>query len=250
MSDKKVSLNCDLGESYSVYKLCDESLIIPYVDQANIACGFHAGDPNTILSSLNLCAENDVVVGAHPSYPDRQGFGRRSMSMNPAELKALLYYQLSAIKGLAEISGCKLAYVKPHGALYNDMMKNADILNSVLSAIRFFSSDLKLMILATPDYQVHQSYAADAGVDLLFEAFADRRYTEQGMLRPRSFKDAVLPFNEAREQAKRFVQHKAPFPVDSICVHGDTPEALSLVKYIRECIDNINLEANSGNLSK
>jgi UPF0271 protein len=226
-------LNCDLGESFSIYRLCDESKIIPLIDQANIACGFHGGDPSTISKSLALCASHNVVVGAHPSYPDLQGFGRRSMSMSSAELIDCILYQLSALSGLAALKGASVEYVKPHGALYNDMMKNEKVFISVLQAVAIFNKNLSLMVLATPNYKKLIESAASYGVSLLFEAFADRRYTQDGQLSPRTEPNAVLNDEQAVHQAQSFIEGKAPFPIDSLCVHGDSDSALTMVKHIR-----------------
>lgn len=230
-------LNCDLGESFSIYRLCDESKIIPLIDQANIACGFHGGDPSTISQSLALCASHHVVVGAHPSYPDLQGFGRRSMLMSSAELIDCILYQLSALSGLAALKGASVEYVKPHGALYNDMMKNEKVFNSVLEAVATFNKNLSLslslMVLATPNYKKLIESAESVGVSLLFEAFADRRYTQDGQLTPRTEPNAVLNDEQAVQQAQSFIEGKAPFPIDSLCVHGDSDSALNMVKHIR-----------------
>ena len=230
---KTVRLNCDLGESFSIYKLCDEQHIIPLIDQANIACGFHAGDPSTISASIDLCVEHNVDIGAHPAYPDLQGFGRRSMALDAKELEDCLLYQLAALTGLAQVKGTKLSYVKPHGALYNDMMKIDSIFNTVLSAIAKFDNKLALMLLSTPKFAQYQQQANQKGIKLIFEAFADRRYTEQGSLAPRSEKGAVLNEQAAITQATQFIQGEVGFPVDSICVHGDTESAIALVRKIR-----------------
>jgi UPF0271 protein len=233
---KQVALNCDLGESFGIYALADESQIIPLVDQANIACGFHGGDPTAILKSLSLCKQHSVSVGAHPSYPDLQGFGRRSMVLQPEELDALLIYQIGALIGAASTLDLAIEYVKPHGALYNDMMKNPSILETVLGALAKFPGSLKLMILATPEYEAHQRIASKYGIDLIYEGFADRRYTDSGALTPRSNPDAVLDKIEAVAQAHQFILGNSAFPVDSICVHGDSPAALHMVKEIRALI--------------
>ncbi|WP_347564650.1 5-oxoprolinase subunit PxpA [Alteromonas sp. 5E99-2] len=235
---QQIALNSDLGEGYSVYTLTDERIIIPLIDQANIACGFHGGDPTTLMDSLSLCAQHNVSVGAHPSYPDRQGFGRRSMAMSAEELEACILYQVSALVGLAKIHGIAVSYIKPHGALYNDMMKDEAIFNTVLQAVSKLPNSLDLMILATPNYKDFQEKAEKLGIKLRFEAFADRRYTEEGALTARSQSDAVLSETDAIAQAKNFISGGSPFPVDSICVHGDSPSAIAMVKSIRALIPN------------
>lgn len=231
-------LNCDLGESFGIYQVCDESKIIPLIDQANIACGFHGGDPSTISQSLALCVRYNVAVGAHPSYPDLQGFGRRSMVMSSTELIDCLLYQVSAISGLASLKGTSVEYVKPHGALYNDMMRDENVFNSVLQAVAHFGRDVSLMVLATPHYTMLNERAASFGVPLLFEAFADRRYTPSGQLTPRTEPSAVLNHEHAVQQAQSFIEGEALFPIDSLCVHGDSEGALQMVKQIRDKISN------------
>lgn len=244
-----MKLNCDLGESYGAWKMPVENDVMGYLDQANIACGFHGGDPVTLRNAIALAKKHGVSVGAHPSYPDLQGFGRRSMAMSAEELIAAIQYQVSALSGMAAIQGVTMEYVKPHGALYNDMMKDMSIYESVLTAmcdIQPSSHAVALMIQAVPEFETYQALASQYDVPLLFEAFSDRRYTPKGRLTPRTQAGAVLDSQEAIEQAKHLVSQgiiiasdgtSLSLKVDSLCVHGDTPDAVSLVKCIRQLIN-------------
>ncbi len=244
-----MKLNCDLGESYGAWKMPVENDVMKFLDQANIACGFHGGDPVTLQNSIALAKKHGVSVGAHPSYPDLQGFGRRSMAMEANELVAAIQYQVSALSGMAAIQGVTLDYVKPHGALYNDMMKDMSIYETVLTAMRdmqLCSKGLALMIQAVPEFEAYEALASQYDVSILFEAFSDRRYTSKGRLTPRTQDGAVLDSQEAIEQAQHLVSQgtiiasdgtSLSLKVDSLCVHGDTPDAVSLVKRIRQLIN-------------
>lgn len=234
----KIRLNCDLGEGFGIYQVADEAAIMPLIDQANIACGFHAGDAVIIQQSIELAIQHKVAIGAHPSYPDRQGFGRRSMALSAAELRAMLNYQISAVSGMARHLGGEVSYVKPHGALYNDMLVDKALRDTVFTTVRQLGQGkLSLMMLAGSKNQDFTAEADKIGLNLLFEAFADRRYTDDGKLTPRAQSDAVLNHTEALQQAVDFANGKADFHVDSLCVHGDTADALRLVQDIRRAID-------------
>ena len=162
---------------------------MPYIDQANIACGFHAGDP--MVMKKTLAKEHNVTVGAHPSYPDIAGFGRRSMKMPATELIPILQYQIAALVGMAKNIGLSVSYVKPHGALYNDMMTNGQLRSAVMTAIVESESKLAFMLQATPDADTHRQEAKAFGLDLMFEAFADRCYDDNGALLSRAKEGAV-----------------------------------------------------------
>ena len=237
-----MKLNCDLGESYGAWHMTDDDKIMPYVDMASIACGFHAGDPLVIERAIRFSKINKVSIGAHPSYPDLQGFGRRSMKMQHSELVALLHYQVAALDGMAQCQGVLLEYVKPHGALYNDMMANDELLKTVLHAVASFHRPLPLVVQATVNWQAHASLAEQMGIEVMFEAFADRRYQDDGKLLPRSQPGAVLDHKQMLEQVKRLVQEGKVSTVsgasialraDTLCVHGDNDEALQGVRDIR-----------------
>ncbi|MEW9799552.1 5-oxoprolinase subunit PxpA [Alteromonas sp. CYL-A6] len=238
-----MKLNCDLGESYGAWNMAVDEHIMVYIDQANVACGFHAGDPIAIGEAIALAKKHNVSVGAHPSYPDLQGFGRRSMAMKPDELIACLHYQISALRGMTAIQGVTLDYVKPHGALYNDMMADASLRRHVMQAVaEAGEGNLSLMMQAHPSFLHHQDEAAEYTLDLIFEAFADRRYADNGLLVPRTRPDAVLSEQEALEQAQRIMDEGViitesgqtlTLKVDTLCVHGDSPGAIAMAEQLR-----------------
>ena len=238
-------LNCDLGESYGRWRLgCDEE-VMPCLDQANVACGFHAGDPVTIGRTLRLAAQHGVQVGAHPSYPDMVGFGRRSMALSDEELRASLHYQIAALDGMAAVAGLELAYVKPHGALYNDMMANDDLRRVIMDAVAAYQRPLRLMLQATPDAAVHRDEATERGLELFFEAFADRRYEDSGRLQSRRIEGAVHDRASMLEQVARLVEDGSvvtssgrvlKLEADTLCVHGDNEDGVRAIREMREMI--------------
>ena len=239
----RLTLNCDLGESYGAWAIGNDADIMPLIDEANVACGFHAGDPATILRTLELAVKNQVAIGAHPSYPDLVGFGRRSMKMSETDLYAAMLYQISALSGMASSVGGNIAFVKPHGALYNDMMKDVSIMDTVVQAVIDSSSEPTLVLQATAQSpQLRERYKTRR-VKLRFEAFADRRYCPDGSLQDRRTPGAVLTHDEALAQVTRLLDDKSvlctngqPLTLEAttLCVHGDTPSALELARAIRE----------------
>ena len=236
-------LNCDLGESFGAWTMGHDKEVMPYIDQANIACGFHAGEPVVMKKTLLLAKQHGVAIGAHPSYPDLAGFGRRSIHMHPAEIIPLLQYQIAALDGMAQSCGLQLEYVKPHGALYNDMMLNGHIRSAVMEAIAEYHLPLKFMLQATTDAETHKAEAAAFDIELLFEAFADRRYENDGTLVSRTKPGAVLTQDEILGQVKQIKENNHVttadgqsllLEADSLCVHGDNPDAIKTVSHIRE----------------
>ncbi len=247
-------LNCDMGESYGAWTMGDDAAVMPHIDMANIACGFHAGSPAIMARTIALAKQYQVKIGAHPAYPDIPGFGRRSMVFTHNEIRAILLYQIGAMNSLCQASGTRMSYVKPHGALYNDMQKQPELFESVVSSIAEFnvshSSQLQLVTLAQLEQGWQQQLAQKYDVELLFEAFADRRYEANGQLRSRSHRDAVLTTRaEILEQSKRIAQGQAIKAVDgseiiiiadTLCVHGDNPESIATVAAIREALNASN----------
>ncbi|MEM1189639.1 MAG: 5-oxoprolinase subunit PxpA [Pseudomonadota bacterium] len=238
-------LNCDLGESFGRWSLgCDEE-VMPFLDQANVACGFHAGDPVTIGRTLELAARHRVQVGAHPSYPDLAGFGRRSMALSDEELRGSLHYQISALDGMAAIAGLELAYVKPHGALYNDMMADDHLRGVIMDAVAAYPRPLRLMLQATPDAPVHRGEASERGLLLFLEAFADRRYEDNGRLQSRRIAGAVHERSRMLEQVAQLLERgsvetstgqELPLQADTLCVHGDNEAGIQAIREMREMI--------------
>jgi UPF0271 protein len=246
-------LNCDLGESFGQWCLSMDESVMPFIDQANIACGFHAGDPQHIRRTLKLAKQHDVMVGAHPAYPDLEGFGRRSMACSREEIIGLMHYQMSAIDGMASSLGLAMAYVKPHGALYNDMMADAVVREAVMAAVASYHRPVILMLQATAKTSVHLEEADLKGIKLWFEAFADRRYNDDGSLLARSQPDAVLGREQVLLQVEQLCQQGSvttvsgkllPLVADTICIHGDNVESVNVIEQLRQQINVFKARAN------
>ncbi len=238
-------LNCDLGESYGSWKMGMDAEVMPHIDQANVACGFHAGDPVTIYKTLALAARHGVSVGAHPAYPDLVGFGRRSMQLDDQELGSSLRYQIAALDGMAQCHGLQLAYVKPHGALYNDMMANGPLRQVVMAAVADYHRPLALMLQATPQAEAHRREAQAVGLPLLFEAFADRCYDDDGRLlsrkRPQALHDRERMLAQVDELCREgtittISGQRLQLQVDTLCVHGDNLEGVRAIEAVRALI--------------
>jgi UPF0271 protein len=242
-----IRLNCDLGEGFGIYRIGDDNKIMPYIDMANLACGFHASDPTHMLESVRLAKTHGVQIGAHPSYPDLQGFGRRVMQCTPDEVEAFMLYQIGARDALCRVEGTMVGYVKPHGALYNEMMRDLSLFETIVSSIAAYDTSLPLVILSVPDTSRYDVIAQKYGVPLLYELFADRAYRSDGSLVSRSEEGAVIE-SEAEVLARtehllkegviRSREGKAlHLKADTLCVHGDTPTARSLVVALRRLLD-------------
>jgi UPF0271 protein len=238
-------LNCDLGESYGSWKMGRDDEVMPHIDQANIACGFHGGDPLVMEKTLALAKLNGVMVGAHPAYPDLVGFGRRPMHCSAEEIKAFVHYQVAALEGMAKIQGLELAYVKPHGALYNDMMAREAVRVPIMQAIADFHKPVHLMLQATPEAELHREEAARQGIELWFEAFADRCYDDDGKLLSRAKPGAVHTRDKMLAQVEQICRdgtvtsvsgHTLQLNPDTLCVHGDNEEGVAAIKQIRQII--------------
>ncbi len=242
-----MKLNCDLGE----FKNNNDADIMPYIDMANIACGFHGSDALTIKKTVQLAVEHQVIIGAHPSYPDVENFGRQSMTLSSDELIAVIQYQVGALQALCHAENTLVTYVKPHGALYNDMMKNLAIFKDICRAIAQLnqrsSQPFALMIQALKNTQPFEQIAKAQNITLYFEAFADRAYQDNGLLVSRSEASAVLSSNAAVIERCQKLINKQPllsinnqpleFQLDALCVHGDTPNALAMLKALRATIN-------------
>ncbi|RRV08025.1 LamB/YcsF family protein [Pseudomonas sp. v388] len=236
-------LNCDIGESYGAWTMGLDAEVMPFIDCANIACGFHAGDPSVMRKTVALALAHDVMIGAHPAYQDLAGFGRRSMAYGAQELQDLLHYQIGALDGICRAQGGRVRYVKPHGAMYNDMMANPAQLRAVIEAIARYDDQLPLMLLAMRDNSAAQAIAAEFGVQLWFEAFADRGYDSVGRLMPRQSPGAVHHDAEVIiGQALKFARGEALLASDgselllkpdTLCVHGDNAGSVAAVQRIR-----------------
>jgi len=239
-----MKLNCDAGESFGSWKMGLDEAVLPFVDMANFACGFHAGDPLIMDASIKLALKHNVDIGAHPAYPDLMGFGRRSMACSLDEIEALVLYQIGALYGFVKANGATLSYVKPHGGLYNDMMKDLRIFKAVATAVARFDKTLKLMILSMVDTAAYEAVAQELGLELLYEVFADRAYDDNGLLVPRSQKGSVLHDTQAVIVRLNLLQNeglletisgkKIALKADTLCVHGDNEAAVRLVETLRK----------------
>lgn len=228
-----------MGESYGRYQIGNDDLVLPNITSSNIACGFHGGDPWHIEQTIRKAIQYKVQIGAHPSYPDLQGFGRRTMQIPAAELKSIIKYQVAALKGLVESHGVQLHYVKPHGALYNTMAVDAKEATTVVEAILSVDPKLKIMGLAG---SLVQQIVSQKGGQFIAEAFADRRYNKDGTLQSRTTEGAVLENPGAiAEQVLSIVQNQQAKTIDgqlvsiraqSICIHGDNPAVVPILSAI------------------
>jgi 5-oxoprolinase (ATP-hydrolysing) subunit A len=239
-----VDLNADVGESFGIWKLGDDRAILRVVSSANVACGFHAGDPSTLRAVCVDAVANGVAIGAQVSYPDLIGFGRRYIDMDPDELRDAVLYQIGALDGFARVAGTAVSYVKPHGALYHATVGSADQANAVVAAAREYGGSLA--VLGLPGSLLLR-HAEEAGLEPVAEAFADRAYQPDGGLVPRSRAGSVLvdPDVVARRAVEIAVDgtvtavdgSTVEVRVRSICVHGDTPGAVDLVGAVRGALE-------------
>ncbi|MDO7653438.1 MAG: LamB/YcsF family protein [Porticoccus sp.] len=239
-------LNCDLGESANIDSKNVDASVMPFIDQASIACGFHAGDPDVMAQTLTYALENKVQIGAHPSYPDRENFGRLSMDLPYQQLIDMIKEQISALVNIGKSLGAEISYVKPHGALYNDMMANGHIRSAVMQAVSEHPESLAFMLQATQESDLHRQEANVFGLDLIFEVFADRCYADNGALLSRSLPGAVHTREKMLEQVKQLHEdgsittvsgHHLALDAHSICVHGDNAEGVSAIQDIRQLLN-------------
>lgn len=247
-----IDLNSDLGEGFGAWTLGDDTAMLSIVTSANIACGFHAGDPSTILATCRGAAENSVRIGAQVGYRDLAGFGRRFIDVEAADLTADVLYQLGALDGLAQASGSAIAYVKPHGALYNAVVAHHEQARAVVDAVR--SYDPTLPVLGLPG-SIFLQEARDAGLRAVTEAFADRAYTPTGELVSRRVSGAVLSDpSVVAERVLRLVRDGTVEAIDgssiridaeSVCVHGDSPGAVDMARAVRKMLSDNDIDIAS-----
>ncbi|WP_222909054.1 5-oxoprolinase subunit PxpA [Pseudomonas sp. DNDY-54] len=246
---KRLLLNCDIGESFGAWTMGLDAEVMPFIDCANVACGFHASDPQIMRRTVALAAQHDVKIGAHPAYPDLVGFGRRSMACTPDEVENMLLYQIGALDGICRAEGTQVRYVKPHGALYNDMMRKPELLRAVMRAVIAYSPSLPLMLMSTRDNSAAQAQADELGVMLWFEVFADRAYDAAGMLVSRALPGAVHHDAETvAAQALCLAKGEAltasdgsalVLRADTLCVHGDNAGSVAAVQRIRQALEKL-----------
>ena len=240
-----IDLNSDLGESLGAWSMGGDAAMLDIVSSANVACGFHAGDPAGILATPKAAHARGVSVGAHVAYPDLLGFGRRNMDVASADLVADVIYQIGALQGLAQAAGTRITYVKPHGALYNTIAHDSAQALDVITAIRDVDANLALVALAGSPLV---RWAQDAGLRVIAEAFADRAYTPQGALVSRREKGAVLHDSAlVAQRMLRLVRDGVIQAIDgslarvqaqSICVHGDSPGAVEMARAVRMALES------------
>ena len=240
---KQIDLNSDVGESFGAYKIGLDEAVIPLISSANIACGFHAGDPLVMAQTVSLAAGNGVGLGAHPGLPDLLGFGRRAMDVSLEEIRHYVTYQVGALQAFATQRGLPLQHVKPHGALYNMAVRDTEISNAIAEAISGLDENLILVALAGPNRDALAAISKRHSIRFAFEFFADRAYNPDGSLVSRKLPGAVLHDDGAvAERVIKLVETgtvaavdgtEIELQADTICVHGDNPEALALVKKVR-----------------
>ena len=241
----RIDLNSDLGEAFGTWPMGQDGLLMPVISSANVACGFHAGDPCTIRQTIRLARKHGVAVGAHPGLPDLVGFGRREMQVTPAEVEDMVLYQVGALAAIARHEGVRLQHVKAHGALYNMACRDEALAEAIARAVVAF--DPTLVLFGLPGSALLQA-GLDAGLPVAAEAFADRAYQPDGSLAPRSQPGAVIHDVDAvvaRAVAMVTEQSVAAtdgstieFEADTICLHGDTPGAAALAVAIRRGLED------------
>ncbi|ALC82477.1 MULTISPECIES: 5-oxoprolinase subunit PxpA [Bacillus] len=248
----RVDVNCDLGESFGTYKKGNDSEILDYVTSANIACGFHAGDPSVMRKTVGLALEKEVKIGAHPGLPDLIGFGRRNMQLSSEEAYDLVVYQIGALYGFLKAEGAEMQHVKPHGALYNMAAADPSLADAIARAVYKVNPELVLFGLSGSELI---NAGENIGLATASEVFSDRTYQPDGTLTSRSQPEALITNDEkAVHQVIRMVKEKKvatlggeeiSIQADTICIHGDGIRALSFAKKIRGAFEQANIEAKS-----
>ena len=251
-----IDLNCDMGESFGAWTLGNDGELMDYVSSVNIACGFHAGDASTIRKTVELALEKGVAVGAHPSFPDLQGFGRREMKMSAEEIFDIVLYQIAAVKGICEASGGKLRHVKPHGALYNQSARDETLAEAIAAAVKAIDKNLILYGLSG---SCLIAAAKNAKLSSASEVFADRTYQTNGSLTPRSEKNALISETEkAVSQVLQMISEKTvttttgekvSLRAETVCIHGDGKNALAFAKTVNAVLKENNVKIEQLNIS-
>jgi UPF0271 protein len=244
-----IDLNCDMGESFGAWTMGQDDDVLAHVSSANIACGFHAGDPQTMRRTVAAAVAHGVAIGAHPSLPDLAGFGRREMRVSADETYAMTLYQIGALAAIARAAGTRLHHIKPHGALYNMAAKDRALADAIAAAVRDFDSSLTLVGLAGSELP---SAGERAGLAVAHEAFADRRYEDDGTLTPRRESGAVIDDVEAavaqalaiamRGEVTTRRGNPLRIHAQTICVHGDRPDAATFARRLHEALRGAGVE--------
>ncbi|GAA0366727.1 LamB/YcsF family protein [Bacillus horti] len=241
---KKVDLNCDLGESFGAYTIGQDEEVMKYITSANIACGYHAGDPSIIAKTIELALEHDVQLGAHPSYPDLVGFGRREMLCSPREVYDMVLYQVGAVKSMCQALGGELQHVKPHGALYNAASRDFHTALAIAEAVYTLAPQAILFGLANSEMI---KAGGQVGLKVAHEVFADRTYQDSGLLTPRTAEHALL--HQEADCVRQVLEmtrdgrvttvngSSIPIQADTICIHGDHPTAVPFAQRLRTILE-------------
>ena len=247
-----IDLNSDLGESFGRWTLGADAELMASISSCNIACGYHAGDPEVMRRTVRLARDNGVAIGAHPGLPDLVGFGRRTMSVTASEVEDFVLYQIGALAAIAKAEGVRLQHVKPHGALYNMAVKDRGLADGIARAVASF--DPTLFLFGLPGTELLRA-GESAGLPLVAEGFADRSYEADGSLTPRSQPDAVIHDPaEVVTRAIRMVREgvvisrdgeEVPMRVGTICTHGDTPGSAALVRRIRDGLERAGIKVRA-----
>jgi UPF0271 protein len=247
---KRIDLNCDMGESYGAWKMGDDAAVMPYITSANVACGFHGGDPATIRKTVRLALDNGVAIGAHPSLPDIMGFGRRTMRISPQEMYDLVVYQAGAVEAFARAAGAKLHHIKCHGALYNMAANDEGLSDAMVRAAKDLSAML-YVLSRSRNFEI----AKRAGIPVCGEVFADRGYSDDGTLAPRDQPGGMIEeADKAVKQALAMVEEgyvtslsgkRVPVAADTLCIHGDQPGAAAFAKALRRAFTERNIEVGA-----
>ena len=248
----KIDINCDMGESFGVYTLVLDEEVIKYITSANIACGYHAGDPLVMEQTIALAKEHGVSVGAHPGFPDLMGFGRRNIDATLSEIKGYMVYQIGALQAFAKAQGLKVEHVKPHGALYLMAVEDEKTSEAVVEAIASVDKDLIFVALAGSKGEMMTKIGERIGLRVAYEAFPDRAYTPDGTLVSRRQPGAVIKDPDVVAQRALMMAQEGkvvaidgkeiPFRPETLCVHGDTPGAVNLVRKIRQTLTEAGVE--------
>jgi UPF0271 protein len=241
-----LNVNCDMGEAFGSWEMGNDAELMPLVDMANIACGFHASDPQIMERTVKLAVQSGTSIGAHPGYPDLQGFGRRDMAIPTADIRAMILYQVGALDAICRANNSRMDYVKPHGALYNRVFADRAVMAVVMQALHDYDDRLSLLVLASPDSDAIRRLADTHKIRVQFEAFSDRAYADDGTLLSRSIAGSVYKTAEqVRAQTEQIMTQGSVtsisgkvvrFQADTLCIHGDEPNAVQTAQVIREVI--------------
>ncbi len=248
----KIDMNCDMGESFGAYSIGMDPEIMPHITSANVACGFHAGDPVVMGKTVALAKKHGVAIGAHPGFPDLMGYGRRNMICSPDEITAYVTYQIGALMAFAAANGIKVQHVKPHGALYNMAQPDETMMEAICRAVAAVDPSLILVALAGKWADRNRAIAKSHGLRVAFEAFPDRAYTPEGTLQSRKEPGSVIKDPETvAQRALKMAKEGKVVAIDgsvlaitpeTLCVHGDTPGAVALVRQIRQILTDNGVE--------